>query len=371
MPRHRTRNGKTADVSARALLRRSGITRAEREASLAVQRFFGRVFATAPANRPDPTGPLRILACTPTYLPEHRRGAEVTLHATLSELVRRGHRAKVAVETATPCTELDGVEVIAAPKRADVAGLARWADVVLGQLASRQRALGLAARHRRPAVYFVHIGNVPRRALAGRPALTVFSSQTVREQCAWIEPALVVHPPINPDAYRTTPGDAITLVNLSEAKGASLFFELARRLPDREFLGVRGWGPQAFVPDLANLHVVGPLHDMREAYSRTRVLLVPSVYESYGRVALEAAASGIPTIASPMGGMREALGDACLWADRGDVTAWIAALERLEVETEYSEWGARARRRLDELDPEAEAAVLERALFSLLEPERP
>ena len=42
------------------------------------------------------------------------------------------------------------------------------------------------------------------------------------------------------------------------------------------------------------MRVVDHTTDMRSVYAQTRVLLVPSVYESYGRVALEAAASGIP-----------------------------------------------------------------------------
>src|SRR5699024_11489686 len=44
---------------------------------------------------------------------------------------------------------------------------------------------------------------------------------------------------------------------------------------------------------------------LREA----RVLLVPSFSETYGLVALEAAASGTPVIASDTGGLREAVVD--------------------------------------------------------------
>ena len=53
---------------------------------------------------------------------------------------------------------------------------------------------------------------------------------------------------------------------------------------------------------------------MRQSvYARTRLLLMPSRSESFGRVGLEAAASGIPTIASPVEGVPEVLGDCALF----------------------------------------------------------
>jgi glycosyltransferase involved in cell wall biosynthesis len=56
------------------------------------------------------------------------------------------------------------------------------------------------------------------------------------------------------------------------------------------------------------------------------VLMVPSVHESYGMAAVEALASGIPVIAHPTPGLREALGDAGTFVDRADVRVWVAAV---------------------------------------------
>ena len=127
------------------------------------------------------------------------------------------------------------------------------------------------------------------------------------------------------------PGLVSRLWNASRPKGADLFYELARRFPDRTFLAVRGtWGDQLEPSSLPNVTLVGPITDMRSVYSRTRVLLMPSTAESYGRVGLEAAASGIPTIASDLPGLREALGDSALYAASGDIDAWIGQLCALD-----------------------------------------
>ena len=75
---------------------------------------------------------------------------------------------------------------------------------------------------------------------------------------------------------------------------------------------------------------------------------MPSDYESWGMVGVEAMHSGIPVIAHPTPGLRESLADAGTFIDRGDVDAWEAAIRRL-----YDDEDAftRARKRAGELDP--------------------
>jgi len=342
---------------------RSHAIRVTREVGLGSLRAEGRLRSARPRRSATR---LRIVACSPTYLPTHRRGAEVTLHDVLVELVRRGHEVRVIVGDDRTSEVIDGVTVVSTARgRAEVAHGA-WSDVVIGQLSARWQGAALAARARRPFVYFVHIGNVARRSQFGRPDLTVFNSDVVRDQQPWVEPAIVVHPPVRRDDYATTPGDAITLVNLTRPKGAELFAELARRLPERRFLGVQGPDASelAGAPP-ANVTTLAQVDDMRDVYGRTRVLLVPSVYEAYGRVALEAGWSGIPTIAHPTDGMREALGDAAVWVDRDDADAWVSHIEQLDDPEEYATRAERVRTRVEALDPAHEIDDLERALVAL------
>jgi len=56
---------------------------------------------------------------------------------------------------------------------------------------------------------------------------------------------------------------------------------------------------------MANVTHHPNVHDMREVYGRARIILMPSLYESYGRVAVEALATGIPSIVAPTLGSRK------------------------------------------------------------------
>jgi glycosyltransferase involved in cell wall biosynthesis len=261
---------------------------------------------------------------------------------------------------------VDGIQVFAGDGRATRRRLIDWCDVVIAQLGARGRALRLAARFDRPLVFYMQIGNTPQHILWGKPDLTIFSSHYVRNEFAWIERAIVVHPPIDEADYLTSPGKAVTLVNLSRLKGGHLLPALAERLPGHQFLGVKGWGAQ-LVPSKppSNLTILGHQSDMRPVYGNTRVLLVPSIYESYGRVGLEAAASGIPTIAHPNGGVREALDDAAIWADRNDLDAWVDAIKGLDDPLVYESYSERARRRFEQLDPGSELDRLHDAICLL------
>jgi hypothetical protein len=307
---------------------------------------------------------LRILACTPTYVPEQRRGAEVTLHTVLRDLVGRGHDVRVLRTDPGAAGVVDGIEVHNRAHRRGARELGEWADVIVGQLDARGFVLRLGARSRRPVAYWMHMGNVDRRALFGRPDLTVFASTTVRQQYPWITNALVVHPPVVESDYATTRGDAITLVTYSEPKGARVFDALARRLPERPFLTIATGAahPPSACP---NITVLDPVVDMRTVYARTRILLMPSVYESYGRVGVEAAASGIPTVAHPAAGIREALGDAALFVVRDDVDRWVEAIRRLDAPGEYARRSELARRRFETLDSSSEIDTLDAQLRAL------
>ncbi|MDQ1429588.1 MAG: hypothetical protein QOF40_190 [Actinomycetota bacterium] len=340
-------------MSTKHLLHSSGIPRIARESHLAALRWQARIRSrNHPARSLDAGRRLRILGFCPSYLPTSQAGSEVTLHRVLRDLRDRGHEVRVMVDGHAETATVDEIQVVAGDARATRRAMFEWCDVVIAQLGARGPALRLAAQFDRPLVFYMQIGNTPQHILWGAPDLTIFSSDYVRREFAWIERAIVVHPPIDEVDYLTPRGDAVTLINLSRLKGGQLLPELAERLPDHRFIGVRGWGAQ-LVPSTtpSNLTILGHQADMRTVYGMTRVLLVPSIYESYGRVGLEAAVSGIPSIAHPSGGVREALGDAALWADRNDLDAWVDAIKTLDDAAVYETYSKRARRRFEQLDP--------------------
>lgn len=316
--------------------------------------------------------PLRVLARVHAYPPLYNAGAEWMLHSMLRALVERGHEVTVSLSrysSAREPYEFDGVKVAPLASNLDLGSAVRRADVVVSHLENVPSAGALA---RGFGTRFVAVGhNTHAKSLrdAADAALVVYNSEWMAEQADQYygeyppgpAASVVVRPLVFAGDYATEPGECVTLVNLDVAKGGQVFFELARRLPDQKFLGVRGaYGEQAIptqIPDNVELvdHMSG--HDMREqVYARTRVLLMPSAYESWGRVGVEALASGIPVVSHPNPGTVEMLGSAAILADRGDVEAWVETLTRLDDADEYKAASERAKARFAELDPHEDLA---------------
>ena len=318
-------------------------------------------------RRPRPLGDsLRILVHVPFYVPDRIGGAEQSLRAVIAHLTSHGHRCVVLDESGSDRV-VDGVPVRACHRSGGIQAAYRDCDVVLTQhRPTARKALRLARAAGRPVVYFVReAGMLPE---VGMPDLVVFNSEHIREREAdRVRAAAVVPPSVDPDRFRTTPGEAVTLINLSEDKGAPLLFRLARELPDTQFLGVRGtWGQQLVPPPgLANLTIAEPVDDVRDIYSRTRVLLMPSRRESFGRVALEAASSGIPTVAHPTAGLVESLGPAGIFVHREDHDGWYRALGDLRDPDRYRAASAAARSRSEHYRPGPHLVELERRLRGL------
>lgn len=314
---------------------------------------------------------MRILADVPRYPPGCNAGAEWSVHVILRELGRHGHEPTVHVAEASGSSSVDGVAVFGALPRDALDHLYAEAEVVVTHLDRTRPAVGLALAHDRPLVHLVHNHWHLRRhrVVPAESSLVVFCATWLERVVRWPGPAIVVRPPVFAGDYRTVPGDCVTLLNLSEVKGGPLLFELARRQPHRRFLAVMGGYDVQLVPDVVppNVEVLPNTADVvADVYRRTRVLLVPSRYEPWGRVAVEAACSGIPVIAHPASGLQEALGDAGLYCDRDDVAGWTATLDLLDDPAEWERWSARVRARADALDPTADLDLLERELTRLV-----
>ena len=309
-----------------------------------------------------------ILAFVHGYPPAHGSGAEHMLHALLRDSVERGHRAIVVCANASPAGsgpyELEGVEVGGRP---ELPAALQDADVMVGHLAWTAEVVQAAAEHRIPLIYLCHNDRQLqywRSWLKPESAtVTVWNSRWVGDILAqtWSGPGVVIRPPCLLRDYEILddpdPRGFITLVNVQRPKGSTMFYALAARPPGRRFLAVEGaYGSQQHPPPEAQNVIWQPqTADMRgDVYARTRILLVPSEYESWGRCAVEAMCAGIPVIAHPTPGLVEALGDAALFVRlEAGVDAWDAAIAELDNPDTYALWSARARRRAAWLDSQS------------------
>lgn len=283
------------------------------------------------------------------YPPVHNSGAEHYLAALLGWLRARGHEVEVAARDAGRDYEWRGVRVRALKggRLPELEQAYRDCDVAITHLDLTRGAMVEAQRAGKPLVHLVHnekslgFWNVTR----SKAALVAYNSHWVRRrvevdqgQTLLADRSVVVLPYVcTGDYYAGRTGDALTLINLSENKGATTVWGLAHLLPHERFIGVLGsYHDQLLPPEgLSNVEVRPNTEDILSVYRDTRVLLMPSLYESFGRTALEAASSGIPTIAHPTPGLLEAMGSAAIFADRMQPTAWRDWVRRLRDQPDF------------------------------------
>ncbi|MEM7064901.1 MAG: glycosyltransferase family 4 protein [Cyanobacteria bacterium P01_B01_bin.77] len=140
----------------------------------------------------------------------------------------------------------------------------------------------------------------------------------------------------------------ITLINPIPQKGVEIALALAKKMPDRNFLFVKGkWSTykktqiDAIVKPadaLPNVEIWEYQSDMRKVYGVTDILLVPSQFtETFGRVIIEAQANKIPVVAAQVGGIPFTLGAGGILANPKDsVEPYFRALNSLMDEEHYA-----------------------------------
>jgi glycosyltransferase involved in cell wall biosynthesis len=163
-------------------------------------------------------------------------------------------------------------------------------------------------------------------------------------------------------------GDCITLINANLNKGVHQFIGLARAMPERRFLGILPYyGEKTLPPCPDNIEWIPFQDDIREVMKRTRILLVPSYYESFGRVAIEAMVNGIPVLYSKPavhsvypGGSTEGLDDwirpVGIGLPRDTTSDWVDAVRRLDDPEVYSSTSAASRAHIEAMQVFGEGA---------------
>lgn len=321
----------------------------------------------------------KILGFMHAYVGHGREaGAETTMANLLESLVEDGWTVDVLLDRAyenytEPYYHND---VLVMPHTADdtLNVIAPNYDMIISQLDGSERATYVAQANNLPVVHLVHntmwqtegylgegcdfaVYNTQwvadfHEANKSKPLIMVYRPEEKRTDIMFRQnhewDSAVVHPQIDPKRYVTEGAhDCITQINMFENKNPCVFWELAERMPHKKFLCVLGGYGEQWLGDLPNVEIIENTPDIRSVYTRTRVLLMPSFYESFGRVAIEAAASGIPCIASPTEGLFEALGPMGLYAEPTDVDMWQRTIEYLDDPISYASNSFFAKERSD------------------------
>ncbi len=187
----------------------------------------------------------------------------------------------------------------------------------------------------------------------------------------------------------------VTFVNPEPRKGVHVFARiaevLARRRPDIPVLLVEGAARTNVLARLGidfgclkNVKVMPNTPDPREFYAATRLILMPSLMENAGFVAMEAMTNGIPVLASNRGGLPETIGGShhpgpLPQAGEGgilfeipakytpetrdvptaeEVKPWVETIIRLwDDAAEYERWSRAARERAQQWHPDRLAPI--------------
>lgn len=314
------------------------------------------------------TRPLRILFATAhPHLPQIAGGLQASTDETMQGLMARGHdvrllcgltgagtlglRHRIALKLSSANTVTDtvaGYTTIRAWHPPDPAITEEVlkdfpADVVLAQGGGAAELIAAFGASGVPGVlYFRNVEFDDVQAILPQldPQTAYVSNSHFTGSRAEADLGVtgtVIYPLIDADRYRIDPsGDKVVFINPHPSKGVALACDLAGLCPDIPFLFIEAWtleGPEhettrARIRALPNVRFMPRTADMAAVYGQARLVLVPSQWEeAFGRVVAEAQVSGIPTLASSIGGLPEAVGEGgILLPPDAPPQHWAAAL---------------------------------------------
>lgn len=135
-------------------------------------------------------------------------------------------------------------------------------------------------------------------------------------------------------------GDKILHVNPQHHKGIDVTLEVAEQL-DEEFIIT---SPETKadkydkIKQLENVEYLGHLDDIHKAYSDSKMVIMPSREEPFGRVPLESGLNGIPTICSGADGLNESTCNPDLVVEENNPENYIQKIRKVNQDYKtYSE----------------------------------
>jgi len=187
--------------------------------------------------------------------------------------------------------------------------------------------------------------------------------------------SIIIPPLINQDEYlvKFNSKKYITMINPIQMKGGEIFREIAKNMPTKKFLAVKGWthlmnnntwdlhllsdlsvglgiseNPLFNITQfdgISNVTLLNSTADMKSIYSKTRLLIVPSITPEGGpRVAIEALINGIPVIGSNSGNIPITVGvGGIIVNDLYNTTEWVDAILKFDNEEYYNEISQKAK----------------------------
>jgi len=231
-------------------------------------------------------------------------------------------------------------------------------DILISQQWATKEACRMAQRLQIPLIKYVHGPGQYEFAVSAKmkPDFLVFCSSheyfLVKKKYPEIE-GMVLHPVLSVAPEKgNSHAEYITLIGNTPNKGNTIFLAIAARMPEEKFLLVGELNGDEEWPKNVKHHPY--TNNIDEVYRMTKLLLAPSINESYCRVVVEAARHGIVSVVTGCRGIREATGfeNAIYIFDRADIGKWVEEIKAVLKHPE--KFSAFPKRICDELDTELE-----------------
>lgn len=307
---------------------------------------------------------MKIVCIYYDYPPFLLAGSEMGAHEINKYLVSKGHQVIVFTNT-RGLREYEGIEM----RDIDAGRIAiesKTADWIFSQFQWCPYAAEMAKRFNKQALLFFHTKTAYSSLNASTNVHICYNSQYMKEQINYRHPYVIVFPPVVESKVKAKKKEPkyVTLINCGRNKGGDFMIQLANQLPDVDFMGVEGgYSEQIMDLESENIQYVHKTNNMKLVYGQTKILIVPSAYESWGRVIHEAMINGIPVIATPNKGVMECGGDAVVYLDRLMLKPWINEITKLLNDSGYyQERAKKGLKRAKELNANTQFKHLENYL---------
>jgi len=297
---------------------------------------------------------MNILFHLHAYPTEVFAGAEMMAHRIAKFLVTKGHQVKVISGTATKeHSVFDTIDVYKFEQDND-SDFWRWSDLVVTHLGATHYCYNKQRVFRKKLIHLIHNSfEVQLTRARSKNNYMVYNSEFAKRVLNYPTDSTICIPPVDYREYERVNNDKavfFTLVNLNENKGGQLLIDVAKKMPHIKFLGIEGGYYEQIKEEVKNLVYWKPQTDMKRVYSVSKCIMILSKYESWGQVAVESLASGVPTIVTKAVGVGEAVSYAGTYTER-EVEGICEAINLMNVESYYKIKKEESLKRAKELDP--------------------
>jgi len=307
------------------------------------------------------------------YVPDHNAGSEWMAHAMNTFLIQNMNYRVNAIVNTTSVNEFERVNIFEIGDD-NSESILTHSSVIISHHTQEPRAIVTANLVKRPIVCIMH-DDGRKAQLQEYSRLAYRKNIYLIHNSYWLKEyyslfgfqSIVLFPPVFWRDYETpTSREYVVLINCNRNKGGDVLIEIAKRMPDIKFLGVKGAYNSQITAKLPNIKYMDQTAYIKSVYAQTDILLMPSREESWGRTAIEAMSSGIPVIANPTPGLLESCGNAGIFCKRDFPGDWVREIRRLKTDTEYYKSVSElSKARAVELDPASQLKELGRWLKTL------